>query len=319
MFRVHLNRWTHRLRYWGTMFAGSSYYHQPQTVGRAFFPGTLKGYFNDLTSKTNWDGPCDSRGLPVSRLSSGASIHFPILVCQKGLGHWDRWLLQGDLTDREEFLKIAEWLRESQDSFGGWDTWAALGQPRPYCYSAMTQGEAVSVMVRAHVLTNDPTFAEACRHAVRLMQRPIAEGGVCACEQGEVFLEEYPGPRRDTVLNGWVFALFGLHDYLLRFPEAEVNSFYGQTCASLVRSLPEFDAGFWSFYSSGTKRLASPFYHQLHLSQLEALRQILDEPFLARTQAAWTRYDGNQFYKGWAVLRKGWQKLREPDEITILG
>ncbi len=301
------------------MFAGNSYYHQQQALGRAFVPGELKGYFNDMTGKTQWIGQCDSEGLPVSRLSNGTTIHFPILLCQKALGHWDLWLLERRDRDREEFLKIACWLRDTQDSAGGWDTWTALGQPRKYAYSAMTQGEAISTLVRAHRLTNDPSFATASEHAMVGMRRSLQDGGVCIYEADHVILEEYPGTRRDTVLNGWLFAFFGVRDYLLQLPNADVESFYRRTLRSLIEMLGDFDAGYWSYYSSGSQRLASPFYHRLHLSQLEALRQVEDSSVIQSTYDRWAAYDRNSFYRAWAVFVKGYQKLREPDEITIIG
>ncbi len=301
------------------MFAGTSYYHQPQTVGRRFAPGKLLGYFNDLTGKTNWNGKTDANGLPLSTLSNRRLIHFPILLCQKALGHWDLWLMQPAEEHRQSFLAIAAWLLETQDVNGGWDTWGPLGQPDQYQYSAMTQGEALSVLVRAHGLTLDPRYDRACARAVALMQIPVEQGGVCVYEGDDVFLEEFPARERDTVLNGWIFALFGIYDYLLQFTDERVDCFYTRGRASLVRRLPEFDAGYWSYYSSGSRRLASPFYHRLHISQLEVLKLISEESRLAEIQKRWAAYEQSAVRKAWAVTRKGVQKLREPREITIVG
>lgn len=300
------------------MFAGTSYYHQPQEIGRVFVPGELKGYFNDLTGKTKWKGKIDQNGYPFNTLTNGEAVHLPVVLCQKALGHWDLWLLRAGQEERQEFVKIAEWLAARQDAMGGWDTWGPLGQPAQYRYSAMTQGEAISVMVRAYSVTRDGVFERACRSAMALMRKPIQEGGVCCYEAKNVFLEEFPGSRRDTVLNGWIFALFGVHDYLLRFPDEDVKAFYDSTCASLIRSLPEFDAGFWSYYSSGTKRLASPFYHHLHLSQLQALKKITMEPSLRLTLDAWTRYANSKLFRFRAVMIKGLQKIKEPYQIRIV-
>jgi len=289
-------------------------------MGRLFVSGQLKGYFNDLTAKTNWKGRVDGEGLPLlDSTSNCSSVHFPILLCQKALGHWDIWLDQGSAEDRQRFLQIACWLKANQDAEGGWDTWGLMGQrPYEYRYSAMTQGQALSVLTRAYQLTRDGSFEKACRSAIGLMGKPIQDGGVCSYEAGDVFLEEFPGPRRETVLNGWIFGLFGVYDYLLQFSDAQATSLHARTSASLARGLGEYDAGFWSYYDSGTKRLASPFYHQLHLSQLAALSQVVNEPSVKRTLDAWTRYEMNWFYKSRAVLVKGLQKLREPGPVPIV-
>lgn len=300
------------------MFAGTSYYHRPQEMGRMFVARQLNGYFNDLTGKTDWKGKIDHDGLPLSTLSNGKSIHFPILLCQKALGHWDMWLIHERADDRQQFLNIANWLEQTQDSMGGWDTWGPMGQSSQYRYSAMTQGQAISVMTRAYKVTKGAGFERACRAALELLRKPVQDGGVCCYEAQNVFLEEFPASRRDTVLNGWIFALFGVHDYLLQFTDEQIKTFYADTCASLTSHFPEYDAGFWSYYSSGSKRLASPFYHRLHLSQLKALKQIIDQPCVHLVQERWKRYEKNKFCKSWAVLVKGFQKLREPGEITIV-
>jgi hypothetical protein len=194
-----------------------------------------------------------------------------------------------------------------------------MGQPPVYRYSAMTQGQAISVMTRAHRMTSANGFQKACGAAMQLLQRPVHDGGVCWREGGRVFLEEFPAVRRDTVLNGWIFALFGTYDYQIAFPDTPYTEFFRSTCDSLTGSLSDYDSGFWSYYSSGSRRLASPFYHSLHLSQLEALRQIADSPVVERTLDSWTRCQSNSLYKSWAVLLKACQKLREPHETTIVG
>jgi heparosan-N-sulfate-glucuronate 5-epimerase len=303
------------------MLTGSSYYHQPQRVGRLFVSGQLQGYFNDMTGKTNWKGKVDDQGLPLFDTSSNASsVYFPILLCQKALGHWDIWLDQGSTEDRHRFLQIACWLKSNQDTGGGWDTWGLVGQCQQpqYRYSAMTQGQALSVMTRAYRLTRDGSFESGCRRAMLLMRKPVQDGGVCWYEAEDVFLEEFPGLQRETVLNGWIFALFGVYDYLLEFSDAQATDFYARTSASLERVLGEYDAGFWSYYNSGPKRLASPFYHRLHLSQLTALSQVMNKPSLKQIKEAWTRYEKNWFYKSRAVLIKGLQKLREPCPVPIV-
>lgn len=252
--------------------------------------------------------------------SGCGAVYFPILLCQKALGHWDIWLGQGSAEDRHKFLQIASWLTANQDAEGGWDTWnlASQCQDSQYRYSAMTQGQALSVMARAHLLTRNDSFERASRSAMKLMCKPVQDGGVCWYEDGDVFLEEFPGASRETVLNGWIFALFGVYDYVLQFSDDNARSFHGDTSASLARRLDEYDAGFWSYYNSGAKRLASPFYHRLHLSQLAALNQVLQEASLKLTLEAWTRYERNRFYKSRAVLVKGIQKLIEPGPVPII-
>jgi heparosan-N-sulfate-glucuronate 5-epimerase len=307
--------WKHRFKYWYKMFNGTSYYHQPLGMGRKFVPGQLDGYFSDMTGKADWQGGVDNDGIAYIELSNGKTVYFPVMLCQKALGHWDRWLMQKRDQDREEFLLIANWLKECQDSNGGWNTGGLVGQKEQYKYSAMAQGQTISVIARAYKLTNDIAFERACKNAMTLMRKSVQNGGVCIYDGQDVFLEECPGDKRNTILNGWIFSLFGVYDYLLLFKDEQIQAFYMQTCASLTKYLYEYDAGYWSYYDNGTRRLASPFYHNLHISQLEALKKIIDHPCIGTIQDRWIRYRNNSIYKLLAIMVKGMQKLKEPDAV----
>ena len=173
------NLYVRLLKHWAGMLFGKSYWHAQQGLGRQFIPGQLLGYYNDLTGKTNWAGPVDENGLPLNELISGTYIHFPTTLLQKALGHWDRWLesKQADDDERAAFLKIAEWALRSQDASGGWAIWPVLGLSYASPYSAMTQGEAVSVLVRAATLTQDVSYSEAARRAIGLMLTTVERGG----------------------------------------------------------------------------------------------------------------------------------------------
>ena len=54
-----------------------------------------------------------------------------------------------------------------------------------------------------------------------------------------------------------------------------------------------YDVGFWSLYEqSGTwlKMLASPFYHRLHIVQLEVLYRLTGESVFKKYASQWESY-----------------------------
>jgi len=198
---------------WAKVLAGRSYYHQPQRLGKVFHPQELAGYFNDLTAKTHWTGHTDEEGIPVNVLADGRRVYFATTIVQKALGHWDKWLLTHDERDKEGFLRLSRWLLARQDDHGGWPVWPEVGLSLPSPYSAMTQGECISAFVRAWKLTGEVAFAEGARRALVLMCRPLESGGPAIIEEESLFLEEVPTIPRSSILNGWIFALFGLYDF----------------------------------------------------------------------------------------------------------
>jgi len=300
------------------MLRGKSYYHQVQGLGKAFEAGRLKGYFNDMTGKTEWTGRTDQDGIPNHLLSNGNLIYFPIFITQKALGHWDRWLLDNSEADREQFLLLTQWLVGRQDDRGGWDTWSPFETNVCSKYSAMTQGQALSVLSRASLLTGRTVYHSHAEKALELMLTSVDDGGVTSFEHGHAFLEEAPKKPVCTILNGWIFSLFGLYDFNLCFSDKAASGLFDRTLNSLVEHLADYDSGYWSYYNS-CRNLASPFYHELHLSQLSAMSMIADDPVFDECYARWRTYQGRLLNRKRAFLHKAVQKLREPPRVTIVG
>ena len=300
---------------YGRMLAGNSYAHREQGLGKHFVPGRLRGYYNDLFHKTEWRGPVDDRGLPLLRSPGGKLIHHPIVLLQKALGHWDGWLgSEGHNPEHlASFLQIVGWMLETQDDNGGWETWLRLGIPNALPYSAMAQGEAMSVLVRAFSATGEDGYLEGARRALAPMLLPIEKGGTSWRTPEGLILEEVPFREPKTILNGWVFALYGLYDLALADGSADARDALDDTLSALSKRLEAYDAGFWSFYdTSGT--LASPFYHRLHIAQLEALGQSFPEHAkrFGGLRETFQRQLASRANMVRAVTLKSYQKLRRP-------
>ena len=71
----------------------------------------------------------------------------------------------------------------------------------------MPQGEAISALVRAWKITKRNEFLDSAKKAFNLLTKPIEEGGTSYFKNGDVFLEEYPATSKNTILNGWIFAI----------------------------------------------------------------------------------------------------------------
>lgn len=304
-------------RRWLLVLRGKSYWHVPQGLGKRFVPGELAGYFNDLTLKVGWNGPVDEQGLPIHEYR-GKQLYFATTLFQKALGHWDCWLITAEGKHRVEFIKIAQWALRSQDEAGGWPLWSLLDLPYLSPYSAMTQGQGISLLVRAYVLTQERAFLQAAQKALEPLKRPIDEGGTCRVVPEGVVLEEVPYSGYRAILNGWIFALFGLYDYLLVEDNNEVSYLMGKSLDALEAYLPYYRAGYWSLYDlSG--HLASPFYHRLHIAQLQALSLAFPDRAntFHRLEAEFSRQLRSPIGRLRALIAKAIQKLRQPPEVVL--
>ena len=269
------------------MISRRSYYHMPQGMGRNFSPQSLAGYFNDMTAKVNWQGKTNESGVPAIKMATGEFIYAPVTVIQKALGHFDIWIDRHETAHFREFLKLADWVTNQQDDDGGWDCWSHMQNNTTSIYSAMVQGEAMSLLARAFKYTNKSKYKHALEKSWDIMQRPVSDGGVCRLiEENEIFLEEVPTCDIGVILNGWIYAIFGLHDYLLITKNLSVTAFFKDTLSTLIRNIDRYDTGYWSYYDL-LGNLASPFYHSLHISQIEALEMISESRKLKRIKLKW--------------------------------
>src|SRR5947208_48969 len=95
----------------------------------------------------------------------------------------------------------------------------------------------------------------------------VEEGGVtCLDTNGFTWFEESIVDPPTHILNGFIWAMWGLHDYALHTGSPEAQRLFEDSTKTLQANLRKFDCGFWSLYEqSGTrmKMLASPFYHRL--------------------------------------------------------
>ena len=181
----------------------------------------------------------------------------------------------------------------------------------------MIQGEAISLLVRAWLNKNDNVFRSAAEKALTLLIKPIEDGGVCYFLDSDIFLEEAPTYPRNTILNGWMFALMGLYDYHLAFNNLEIKDLFIRTLSTLKKHLPDYDSGYWSYYDI-RKHVSSPFYHNLHIAQLKAINMIEPDEELSYYINKWSKYKESTLNHYRALLLKIYQKLKEPQEVIFI-
>ncbi len=262
-------------------------YHPPQGIGRRFDVAALNGYFNDLTRKAAFSGPRDRDGLPLARGRKHELFYHPIVICQQALAHHDLWLITGDQQHRNAFLACCRWLVSNQKEDGGWTTFRMTSTERRYPnigvpagwhrsispYSGMTQGEAISALVRAHREAGESAFLSSAQLAFGLLAKSVDDGGLTSQTGSTVSIEELPSRPRNTILNGWVFGMFGVYDLWLATGSETVRLCFDANFGSLLRRIPDYDIGSWSSYDE-SGHIAKPFYHMLHVAQLASLERI---------------------------------------------
>jgi heparosan-N-sulfate-glucuronate 5-epimerase len=246
----------------------------------------------------DFDGaPRDEAGV---LLSGPRGDYHPIRIAQFALHRFGIWRSADERAARSDFLAQAKWLRDRQEADGTpglyrFDfPWARYGAA-PGWSSAMAQGEAISVLLRAHAIDPRGGFGDAAVRASLPFQSSVAGGGVVWRSGDEVFLEEIANEHAPHVLNGCIFALWGLWELWMSVGDRSLQPLIERCVTTLRRWLPRYDTGWWTLYSlmmsaNDQPHIATLKYHRFHIAQMRVLARMFDEPLFDDTASRWTSY-----------------------------
>ncbi|XP_071049996.1 D-glucuronyl C5-epimerase B isoform X2 [Onthophagus taurus] len=207
-----------------------------------------------------------------------------------------------------QFYDSADWFVRNQDpNTGGWQIpvkrklASGFQDLKPGWYSAMGQGQAMSVLSRAyHHSGGDVKYLKAALAALKPFRIPSAHGGVLATFLSKYhWYEEYPTKPSSFVLNGFIYSLLGLYDLMTITPPnyvKEAELLFNDGMVSLKNMLPLFDMGSTTSYDLRhftlgiAPNLARWDYHATHINQLLLLSTIDNEPLFAQTADRWRGY-----------------------------
>lgn len=293
----------YKVKKWTKMLSGNSVLHVNQGIGRYYSKNEIMGYYNDLTEKITRFGISDD-SVPKSYVDTGEEIYFSISIFQYGLAAYDLYLQTNDSKYISKVINCTDWAVKNQQSDGSWVTFAYQSKNAPY--SAMAQGEAISLLVRAFKITANEQYLEAAKKAKAFMLKSIEQGGTTRYVNGGIVLCEITtGP---VVLNGWVFPAWGLFDYAKTFRDNESWNEWENTVTEMSKMLHVYDCGYWSMYDD-KGHIASPFYHKLHIAQLRVMYDLTHKKEFAEYADRFERYQNNWIYRKLAFCRKVAQKI----------
>lgn len=267
---------------------------------------------------------------PEGYLMDSKRYH-PLTAATGGILAYERFV---DTGDSSWFHLMAEQVRYFRDTarvdtaFGGrgigipYD-WP-FGRLKATWYSGMTQGVALSLLLRWEHLTHDTAMPPLMRRIAYFMVQPEGDGGTrSVTREGDTWIEEYPlsGEHRH-VLNGFMNAVIGLVEYGARFPDDTLVGPVRDSClASLRRCFDHYDRVEWSAYDRSGSGLTAG-YLQYQLLQLQQLVDLTGDTLLRDQLRLWTVYaaDKPNKEKPAHFRRKGWQasvRLAPQDSLTL--
>lgn len=278
--------------------------YEPTPIGSSFAVDEVQGYFMDFSAKTRSPAASDVPNL------------LPAPLAQLALGWWER-RLAGEPGAPDQFLAVCRVLEargeQGPDGIRWWHH-VEVAKYRirgPWC-SALAQSQAASVFLRAHRLTGDSRYERLARGALAPLLSHGPSDLVRWTPHGPV-LQEAPALPASHILNGWISALWGLHELVVTVADEPVSRSLEASVEALRAHLPLYDAGGWSRYSlypHALEDLAKPIYHQCHVTQLTVMHRLTGASEFSDMAKRWAdSYDARHIT--YALAQKGLFALAE--------
>ena len=176
-----------------------------------------------FAGKARYKGPFDATGIPLLDYQGDIGRqHNPIAIAQYGLARFNRWSAIGQprkiarhglawrigwrASCARTATACAVWMHDFN--------WPYRQLLRAPWYSGLAQGNGVSLLVRAAKATGEAAYADAAHAAFESLLRPVSDGGVLVTDAGgDIWIEEYLVDPPSHILNGFIWALWGVYDY----------------------------------------------------------------------------------------------------------
>lgn len=171
-----------------------------------------------------------------------------------------------------------------------------VGMKAPW-FSGMTQGVAVSFLLRYYDLTSDKYALELSRKLVHMMLKDEKDGGTIGrTKEGGMWIEEYPNNDwSKSVLNGFVNGLVGLHEYCRAFPDDTHAGEIRDSCyTEMIENLVQYDSSCWTYYNRNSAPITNSYLlYQLH--EFDHLYSLYKDPRLRDQMRIWSKFGLNKF------------------------
>jgi len=282
----------------------------------------LRGYYLDFSRDADYSGPYDSQGIPLLDYHGVIGLRYnPWSIGHYALASLQKYIQTRNKKYYDHFLKCAQWFANNAEfRENGSAVWiyrySLVNVHATPWISALAQSHAISVLLSAFLLTEDYGFLDIAQKAFIPFTLSITNGGVLTRDtEGYIFFEEDSSLLIPHVLNGFIFAMFGIYDYATITKNEEAWKLWNWGLDTLQRYLGYYDIGYFSLYNlhkpmnRRIKNASSLFYHLVHIRQLQALFFLTDECIFMNYASKWTAYSENTLCRFRAYIHKAIFKL----------
>jgi len=228
-----------------------------------------------------------------------SSKYHPVNLFQFGIFSYGMYKRTGMEVYKKQCIAQFDYFLDSTH-YNRWEN-CGIGFPydinfadlKPPWYSGLAQSEAIMYLIRYYDLTHDTRALNFIQDAKRFMLTPVEAGGTLKrLSDKEVWIEEYANSKsKAEVINGFVTAIMGLHEYTVLFPEdAEARKILTQCLYTHKKWLNKFDTGSGIYYDQGSKSPVQDHYTKLQVIQMKQMFELFGDTFYKNIEMLWASY-----------------------------
>lgn len=262
--------------------------------------------YSCLSDRVEVDRFIKKRSFDENGIIKSKGLYHPLNICQYGLLCYDKFIEDGDSSYYEAFVNQYQYFTDNSkvDSmFNG----KGIGLPYRFnfwdlkspWYSGMTQGSALSYLLRYFLLTNDSSAIDISKKiAYTLLQKQEVGGTISITKEGYYWIEEYPNSKRSPqVINGFINGIIGLKEYVDFVPSDTLASkMLSETYKGLTNSLSFFDSKNWTYYNRASKKLSNN-YLRYQIIEMKHLYEVFSDSIFIKQMMLWSVMAHNKYPK----------------------
>lgn len=228
-------------------------------------------------------------GVGLHRKDVHSPNHNPFVTASYGLICYNHFVETKSTVSLEAFWKQVHALMPFAQTQDGcfwikfpWDN-LRFGLKAPWA-SGLMQSVVLSLFLRAWRLSGDEHWKTLSQQVLNSLKVPVGNGGVStSTPEGHNWIEERPVPDFDGTLNGFVFSMIAVYEYLHIVDNSSSNQdFLVKLMESFFKSLPFYCFGRFMKYSRTSWQFHNIEYQGLyvylflHLYRLSGKKVFLD-------------------------------------------
>jgi heparosan-N-sulfate-glucuronate 5-epimerase len=265
----------------------------------------LGEYYQDFVPalqivESGYHGTLDADGVPRVAYHGQGEFYNAITIAQYALANASA-VIRGDSSRTGRLRVLCDWLATHQ-AVGeeGRGLWMMPFDNPKYPWlrggwtSALAQGQGVSALLRGAELLTDDRYRDAARRAYDALHVRGRQPPMVYETSDELWYEEYPATPPLHVLNGHVYALFGILDVARALGDETARGQWYKGVRTVAARLQEFDLGYWSSYDLRTREPVDLHYHKnIHIPQLRILAALGGGAAFEDCALRWERYEAS--------------------------